>query len=133
MVGCILWLIMTHFLMMMMVNPYYDAMKDWQDKDDEDEEEGAEDDYYEKFGYFCKDEKILDFADFKRIKGFFYDSDLVQSSGLFYDLNGTETNQFKKFKNIVSFFNPDQANWHAFSPRFKRLFLQVMTIVCGKI
>jgi len=99
--------------------PYYDAMKDWQDKDDEDEEEGAEDDYYEKFGYFCKDEKILDFADFKRIKGFFYDSDLVQSSGLFYDLNGTETNQFKKFKNIVSFFNPDQANWHAFSPDLK--------------
>ena len=27
--------------------PFYDAIMDWQDPDDEDRDEGAEDDYYE--------------------------------------------------------------------------------------
>ena len=31
--------------------PFVDALKDWQDQDDEERDEGAEDDYYEDFDH----------------------------------------------------------------------------------
>ena len=52
--------------------PFYDAMMDWQDADDEDRDEGAEDDYYEDLDppYFTPGKKIENFEEFRMIKGF---------------------------------------------------------------
>jgi hypothetical protein len=99
--------------------PYFDSMMDWIDSDDEERDEGAEEDYYEQFGLFPKNNKIFSFADFKRIKGFFYDPKNPASSGLFYDINGTATPEFDKFTRIVSFYNEGKAERNLFSAPMK--------------
>ena len=99
--------------------PYYDAMMDWIDPDDEERDEGAEEDYYEKFTTFPKNKRIYHFSDFQRIKGFFYDPKETRFSGLFFDENGTATVEFKKFKNIVSFYNDGKAERNLWSSDMK--------------
>jgi hypothetical protein len=99
--------------------PYYDCMEDWRDSNDEERDEGAEEDYYEQFGLFPKNKPISSFDDFKRIKGFFYDPKNPASSGLFFDINGTATPEFRKFTSIVSFYNEGRAERNLFSAEMK--------------
>ncbi len=99
--------------------PYYDAMMDWIDSDDQERDEGAEKDYYEQFGLFPKNNKVFTFSDFKRIKGFFYDEKEARYTGLFFDLNGSATPEFKKFRNLVSFYNDEKAERNLFSTDLK--------------
>jgi hypothetical protein len=99
--------------------PYFDSMMDWIDSDDDEREEGAEEDYYEQFGFFPKNKPIFSFDDFKRIKGFFYDPKNPATSGLFFDINGTATPEFRKFSSIVSFYNEGKAERNLFSAEMK--------------
>ena len=52
--------------------PFYDALMDWQDADDEDRDEGAEDDYYEDLDppYFTPGKKIENFEEFRMMHEF---------------------------------------------------------------
>ena len=67
--------------------PFYDSMMDWVDADDEERDEGAEDDYYEDLEppYFTPGKKINSFEEFRMIKGFAYDSEDPELSGIFFD------------------------------------------------
>ena len=77
--------------------PYYDAWMDWEDADDNEREEGAEDDYYEKFDppYFTPGKKVQSFEEFRMIKGFSNDEDLSEYTGLFFSQNGSENTNMK--------------------------------------
>ncbi len=106
--------------------PYYDSMMDWQDEDDLERDEGAEDDYYEKWQYRAKDKPIRNFDDFKRIKGFFTDPEDQRAKddhGLFIDSNGSATKEFSYFRNMFSFYNPGKARW-PFTPQLKDFLAQ---------
>jgi len=85
--------------------PFYDALMDWQDADDEDRDEGAEDDYYEDLDppYFTPGKKIENFEEFRMIKGFAYDEDDPDYSGIFYDSLGSETQNLQNFRDSFSF------------------------------
>ena len=98
--------------------PFYDALMDWQDSDDEDRDEGAEDDYYEDLDppYFTPGKKIENFEEFRMIKGFAYDEDEPDYSGIFYDSLGSETINLQNFRNSFSFFNQDTVNVNGLSP-----------------
>ena len=87
--------------------PFVDALKDWQDQDDEERDEGAEDDYYEDLDppYWTPDRKVENFDEFRMIKGFSYDRNEPESSGIFFDELGNETPNLVNFKNTFSFFN----------------------------
>ena len=52
--------------------PYYDALMDWQDGDDNERDEGAEDDHYEAldYPYFTPGLPIQNYEEFRMIKGF---------------------------------------------------------------
>jgi hypothetical protein len=91
---------------------------DWQDADDEDRDEGAEDDYYEDLDppYFTPGKKIENFEEFRMIKGFAYDEDEPDYSGIFYDSLGSETINLQNFRDSFSFFNQDTVNVNGLSP-----------------
>ena len=96
---------------------FVDALQDWQDEDDEERDEGAEDDYYEDLDppYWTPDRKVENFDEFRMIKGFSYDRNDPESSGIFFDELGNETSNFINFKDTFSFynesgFNPDGAS-----------------------
>jgi hypothetical protein len=59
---------------------------DWQDADDEERDEGAEDDFYEDLNFHILHlvKKSRNFEEFRMVKGFAYDSDEPEESGLFY-------------------------------------------------
>ncbi len=102
--------------------PYYDAWMDWEDADDDEREEGAEDDYYEKFDppYFTPGKKVQSFEEFRMIKGFSYDENLGEYSGLFFSENGNETVNMKNFRSAFSFFNEGPVNINGASSFLKR-------------
>ena len=92
--------------------PFYDSLMDWQDSDEEERDEGAEDDYYEdlEFPYFTPGKKIQNFEEFRMIKGFAYDPDDPDESGLFYSADGSETIHQKNFRESFSFFHNGPVN-----------------------
>jgi hypothetical protein len=92
--------------------PYYDALMDWQDADDEERDEGAEDDYYEDLAppYFTPGQRIENFEEFRMIKGFAYDYNDPDNSGIFYAEDGRETRDFHNFRNSFSFFHKGAVN-----------------------
>ncbi len=92
--------------------PFYDAFMDWQDQDDEDREEGAEDDYYEELDppYYTPGKKIQNFEEFRMVKGFAFEEDDRENSGIFYDEFGNETLNMKNFKDSFSFFHDGKVN-----------------------
>jgi len=102
--------------------PYYDAWMDWEDADDNEREEGAEDNYYEKMDppYFTPGKKVQNFEEFRMIKGFAYDPDEPEYSGLFFAENGSETTQMKNFRSAFSFFNEGPLNINGVSSYLKR-------------
>ena len=65
--------------------PYYDALMDWQDADENEREDGAEDDYYETLSpaYFTPGKNVESFEEFRMIKGYATDPDDSRNSGLF--------------------------------------------------
>ena len=91
---------------------FVDALLDWQDEDDEERDEGAEDDYYEDLDppYWTPGRKIENFDEFRMIKGFAYDRNEPESSGIFFDEKGNETPNLINFKQSFSFFNEDGFN-----------------------
>lgn len=104
--------------------PFYDAFMDWQDADDEDRDEGAEDDYYEDLDppYFTPGKKIQNFEEFRMIKGFAYDYDDPDNSGIFYGEDGRENQNLSNFRNSFSFFHEGFVNING-APDFLLRFL----------
>ena len=102
--------------------PYYDALKDWQDADDEERDEGAEDDYYEGLDspYFTPGRPISNYEEFRMIKGFAYDAYETEYMGLFYDERGSETQNMKDFRSSFSFFYDGPVNVNGASAFLKR-------------
>ena len=102
--------------------PFYDSMMDWIDADDEERDEGAEDDYYEDLDtpYFTPDKKINSFEEFRMIKGFAYDPEEPNQSGIFFDEMGLETKNLKDFRESFSFFNQGSVNINNATPFLKR-------------
>ena len=92
--------------------PFYDSLMDWQDADEEERDEGAEDDYYEdlEFPYFTPGKKIENFEEFRMVKGFAYNPDEADESGLFYSPDGSETPHLKNFRDSFSFFHHGPIN-----------------------
>ena len=92
--------------------PFYDALMDWQDVDDEERDEGAEDDYYEDLNppYFTPGKKVENFEEFRMIKGFAFDRDEPDESGIFYGEDGRETQNLNDFRNSFSFFHDGLVN-----------------------
>lgn len=103
--------------------PYVDILRDWQDHDDKEREEGAEDDFYEDLNpsYFSPDRAIGAFGEFKWIKGFGFSDNDPESEGLFFDSNGMETESFRAFKRIFSLYNEDAINPLGFSEDMLRV------------
>lgn len=102
--------------------PFYDSLIDWQDADDEERDEGAEDDYYEdlEFSYFTPGKKIENFEELRMIKGFGYDEELPDDSGLFFRKDGSETIHMKNFRESFSFFHDGPVNINTASPFLTR-------------
>lgn len=102
--------------------PYYDAWMDWEDSDENEREEGAEDNYYEKMDppYFTPGKKVQNFEEFRLIKGFAYDPDEAEYSGLFFAENGIETRNLKNFRSAFSFFNQGPLNINGVSLYLKK-------------
>ena len=93
--------------------PYRDALLDWQDKNDDDRDEGAEsDDHYEQLDppYYPPNMPVQCFEEFRRIKGFSYEEDDPEGSGLFFDQGGAETANIRHFRSLVSFHNQHPLN-----------------------
>lgn len=92
--------------------PFYDSLMDWQDADEDERDEGAEDDYYEdlEFPYFTPGKKIENFEEFRMVKGFAYDADDPDESGMFYSQDGSETAHMKNFRDSFSFFHNGPIN-----------------------
>lgn len=86
---------------------FVDSLMDWQDKDDEDRDEGAENDYYEDLDppYWTPGRKVESFDEFRMIRGFAYDRNDEENSGIFFDELGNETMHLANFKRTFSFFN----------------------------
>ncbi|MBT3666071.1 MAG: hypothetical protein HN548_01215 [Opitutae bacterium] len=91
---------------------FYDTLMDWQDADEEERDEGAEDGFYEdlEIPYFTPGKKIENFEEFRMVKGFAYDADEPEESGLFYSENGSETIHMKNFRDSFSFFHNGPVN-----------------------
>ena len=95
---------------------------DWQDADDEDRDEGAEDDYYEDLDppYFTPGKKIQNFEEFRMIKGFAYDYDDPDNSGIFYGEDGRKIKIYQIF--VIRFFHEGFVNING-APDFLLRFL----------
>jgi len=102
--------------------PYFDAWMDWEDPDENERDEGAEDNYYEKMDppYFTPGKKVQNFEEFRMIKGFAYEPDEPEYSGLFFAENASETIHMKNFRSAFSFFNDGPLNINGVSPYLKR-------------
>jgi hypothetical protein len=98
--------------------PYFDSLMDWQDADDDDRDEGAEDDFYEdfEFPYFTPGKKIENFEELRMVKGFGYDEEDPEQSGLFFAEDGSETIQMQNFRDSFSFFHDGPVNINTVSP-----------------
>ena len=96
--------------------PYYDALMDWQDSDDDERDEGAEDDHYEGLDdpYFTPGRPLNSYEEFRMIKGFAFDPYESEYTGLFYDEKGSETSNMGDFRSSFSFFydGPVNVNGH---------------------
>ena len=92
--------------------PFYDSLMDWQDADDTERDEGAEDDYYEdlEFPYFTPGKQIENFEELRMVKGFGYDDEISNESGLFFAEDGSETIHMKNFRESFSFFHDGPVN-----------------------
>ena len=97
--------------------PYYDALMDWQDSDDNARDEGAEDDHYEalEYPYFTPGRKIKNYEEFRFIKGFSYDPFESEYNGLFYSEGGSETVNMNDFRSSFSFFYENEINVNGIS------------------
>ena len=97
--------------------PFLECLRDWEDEDDDDREDGAEDDFYEDLvpGYFTPGRKVSSFDEFEMIKGFGFSMDEPEESGLFFLENGVETPHFRNFKDSFSFYNEGAINPHTCS------------------
>jgi hypothetical protein len=106
--------------------PYYDALMDWQDADENEREEGAEDDFYQDQipPYFTSGKNIESFEEFRMIKGFGFNADNPEEGGLFFDELGNETQNMKNFRKSFSFYHEGSVNECEASP-----FLQ--KYICG--
>ena len=84
--------------------PFLDCLRDWEDEDDEERDEGAEDDFYEDLEpkYFTPGRRVSSFDEFGMIRGFGFSIDDDREPGLFFNEDGTDTLSFTKFKE--SFF-----------------------------
>jgi hypothetical protein len=102
--------------------PYYDTWKDWQDEDENEREEGAEDDFYERQypPYFTPGKDINSFEEFHMIRGFGFDTDDPEKGGLFFDELGNETRNMKDFRQSFSFYHEGPVNVCAASPFLKK-------------
>jgi hypothetical protein len=92
--------------------PFYDSLMDWQDADDNERDEGAEDDYYEdlEFPYFTPGKRIENFEELRMVKGFGYDDEIPDESGLFFGEDGRETIHMNNFRESFSFFHDGPVN-----------------------
>ena len=92
--------------------PYYDALMDWQDADDNPRDEGAEEDYYQDLEtpYFPANKEVQSFEEFRMIKGFGFDADDPEEDGLFFDKYGNETKNMKDFRETFSFYHSGKPN-----------------------
>ena len=65
--------------------PLLDSLRDWEDEDDDERDDGAEDDFYEDLDppYFTPGRKISSFDEFKMIRGFGFGESGIDESGLF--------------------------------------------------
>ena len=104
--------------------PLVDCLMDWQDKDDEDRDEGAESDHYENLDppYFTPNSPLDSFEEFRFIKGFAYDEDDPENSGLFFDEIGNETLNYRNFRSTISFHSGYPLNVNT-APEFLLRFL----------
>ena len=104
--------------------PLVDCLMDWQDKDDEDRDEGAESDHYESLepSYFTPNSPLNSFEEFRFIKGFAYDEDDPENSGLFFDSIGNETPNYRHFRSTVSFHSGYPVNINT-APEYLLRFL----------
>lgn len=104
--------------------PYYDALMDWQDSDDDERDEGAEDDHYEGLDdpYFTPGRPLNSYEEFRMIKGFAFDPYESEYTGLFYDEKGSETSNMGDFRSSFSFFYDGPVNVNGASD-FLRRFL----------
>jgi len=102
--------------------PYFDALMDWQDADDEDREEGAEDEYYEGLDspYFTPGRPIRNYQELRMIKGFSHDPYENEFTGLFFDKRGRETKNMADFRSSFSFFYDGMVNINGASEFLKR-------------
>lgn len=102
--------------------PYYDALMDWQDSDDNERDEGAEDDHYEALDhpYFTPGRPIQNYEEFRMIKGFSYDPFESEYTGLFYNEGGSETENMADFRSSFSFFYDGPVNVNGASSFLKR-------------
>ena len=102
--------------------PYYDALMDWQDVDEDERDEGAEDNYYEGLDdpYFTPGRPISNYEEFRMIKGFGYDEEESEYSGLFYNFKGSETSNMNDFRSSFSFFYEGPVNVNGMSSFLKK-------------
>ena len=72
--------------------PFLDCLRDWEDEDDEERDEGAEDDFYEDLEpkYFTPGRRVSSFDEFGMIRGFGFSIDDDREPGLFNE-DGTDT------------------------------------------
>lgn len=92
---------------------YADAFLDWEDADEARHLNGAEfADYYEDQNppYHPANRPIQSFEEFRLIKGFSPDPDDPEEGGLFFDVNGNETANFRNFKQSVSLHSTHKLN-----------------------
>ena len=92
--------------------PLLDSLRDWEDEDDDERDDGAEDDFYEDLDspYFTPGRKISSFDEFKMIKGFGFGESGTEEMGLFFNQDGTDSKHFKDFKDSFSFYNEGAIN-----------------------
>ena len=97
--------------------PYYDALMDWQDGDDDERDEGAEDDHYEGLDdpYFTPGRPLNSYEEFRMIKGFAFDPYESEYTGLFYNESGSETVNMSDFQSSFSFFYDGAVNVNGLS------------------
>jgi hypothetical protein len=102
--------------------PYYDALMDWQDKDEDERDEGAEDDHYEGLQdpYFTPGRPLNNFEELRMIKGFAFDPYESEYTGLFYDESGNETDNMRDFQSSFSFFYDGPVNVNGLSAFLSR-------------
>ena len=97
--------------------PFLDSLRDWEDEDDEERDEGAEDDFYEDLEpeYFTPGRRVSSFDEFGMIRGFGFSINDESEPGLFFNEDGTDTISFIKFKESFSFYNEGGVNPHTCS------------------